>query len=96
MNGKKLLKITVFIFIIVLLLITCHFFLHGIERNNGRCLLCEVLAVGFPGIAQYLLLLLVLFIIAIPQIKAFRIPLFSHLQLLLRAPPRNVSALKLQ
>jgi hypothetical protein len=95
MDRKKVGKITVLIFIVALLFLTFHFFFHGLERNNERCLLCEVLAVGFFGVTQYALLLLLLFVAVISQIKAFSISLFFHLQLLLRAPPYNASALKL-
>ncbi len=75
--------------IIALLLVIGHFFLHGLEGDDGDCVLCDLLATGFTSIGQYELLLLVLFIAIIPQIKLMRLALPARLQIQLRAPPSH-------
>jgi hypothetical protein len=87
MNKKSIGKIVVFIFIAVLLLLTCHFFFHGIEKDDGHCSLCELLDIGLTSIEYYGLLLLLLFIAVLLQINFVQLALTSHLKIQLRAPP---------
>jgi hypothetical protein len=87
MNKQSIVKIITFIFIAVLLLLIGHCFLHGLERDDGDCSLCDILAMGFTGIEQFGFLLVVFFIAIISQIKLLQFIVFSHLQIQLRAPP---------
>jgi hypothetical protein len=87
MKKKIIVKIAVFVFIAVLLLLIGHFFIHGFEKNHGHCLLCDLLTIGFSCLTLYELLLLFLFIAAISQNKLIELSLLSYLQVWLRAPP---------
>jgi hypothetical protein len=87
MKRKNIVRIAAFIFIAVLLLLIGHFFIHGLEKEHGHCLLCELLTIGFLCTALYELLLLFLFVAGIPQITLIQLSLLSHIQIRLRAPP---------
>lgn len=87
MKKKILVKIAVLSFIVVLLLLSGHFFIHGLVKERGRCLLCEILTIGFPCTEQYGLLFLFLFITGILQIKVSQVPILPYLPIQLRAPP---------
>jgi hypothetical protein len=87
MKRTIVVRIAVFIFIAVLLLLIGHFFLHGFEKDHGHCLLCELLTIGFPCIEQNAFLLFLLFVAIILLIKPIQLLFFSRLQTSLRAPP---------
>lgn len=87
MNKRSSVKIFIFIFIALLLLLTCHFFLHGLEREEGHCSLCDLLATGYTCIEWFILLLSLFFVASIPPFITipFIVSAFRHIQL--RAPP---------
>lgn len=87
MKKKILVKIALLIFIVVLLFLSGHFLIHGLVKERGRCLLCEILTIGFPCTGQYGLLFLFLFITGILQIKVSQVPILPHLPIHLRDPP---------
>jgi len=87
MKRKNIVRIAAFIFIAVLLLLIGHFFIHGLEKEHGHCLLCELLTIGFPAMELYQFILLFLFVATISQITLISLSLRSHIQIRLRAPP---------
>ncbi len=87
MKKKTIVKIAVFIFIAVLLLLIGHYFIHGFERDQEHCLLCDLLTIGLPSMTLYEFLLLFLLIIRIPRIKIISLSLLLCLQIQMRAPP---------
>jgi hypothetical protein len=87
MKKQSFVKIFAVTFIVVLLLLTCHFFLHGLEKEDGHCLLCELMVTGVVFIEQYEILLVLFFITTIPLIKLFQFKISSYLKIQLRAPP---------
>jgi cell division protein FtsW (lipid II flippase) len=90
MNRQSLVKIFAVVFIVVLLLLTCHFFLHGLDKDNGHCLLCELMVTGVVFIEQYELLLASFFIAIIFLIKPIQFTCSSYLKIQLRAPPEQL------
>jgi len=87
MNKQSFVKIFAVVFIIILLLLACHSFLHGLERNEEHCLLCDLLATGFSTIESFRLLLLFLLIAVMSQRKYLPFRSSTFLQIKLRAPP---------
>jgi hypothetical protein len=87
MNKHKRVKFVALILITILMLLTCHYFLHGLEREDGHCLLCDLLTTGFTSIEWFKLLLLLFFCAKIPQIQSIPLRSFAFLQTQLRAPP---------
>lgn len=87
MKKKILVKIAALTFIVVLLVLSGHFFIHGLVKERGRCLLCELLTIGFPCTEQYGLVFLFLVTIGILEVEISRILTLPHLQIQFRAPP---------
>jgi hypothetical protein len=87
MNRQSFVKIMAIIFIAVLLLLIGHSLLHGLEKDDGHCLLCDLLVTGLTFIERFELLLILFFIAIVPQITPIQFKFSSHLKIRLRAPP---------
>ena len=87
MNRQSFVKILAVTFIVVLLLLACHFFLHGLEKEDGHCLLCELMVTGAVFIEQFELLLVLFFMAIIFLSKPIHCSFSLHLKIQLRAPP---------
>lgn len=87
MRNHSTLKIFLLILFMALVILVTHFHLDGLIAKHDDCPLCQLLAAGFTGSVQIILLLISWFIIELSPIDLRFIPLSSYLQIALRAPP---------
>jgi hypothetical protein len=87
MNKHRILKIFSFIFIVAVIILIGHFHLDSPTGNHDHCPLCDLLAMGFTGLAPIVLLPVSYAITKLPSVDSITTSFSIHRQISLRAPP---------